>query len=85
MYLEDKDYEISETLGISEVNAKWRWIELKGNWKNIKSLMNMKELDLLKKDWKKSTSFFWTNIKLELYKMIHKVIFDCEVDFDHKY
>jgi hypothetical protein len=46
--------------------------------------MNMKELDLLKR-LEEEYGFLWTNIKLELYKMIHKVIFDCEVDFDHKY
>jgi hypothetical protein len=34
--------------------------------------MNMKELDLLKKDWKKSTVSFEQISELELYKMIHK-------------
>jgi hypothetical protein len=72
MYLEDKDYhEISETLGISEVNAS-EMNRIKGKLKNIKSLMNMKELDLLKKDWKKSTASFEQISELELYKMIHK-------------
>jgi predicted PurR-regulated permease PerM len=32
----------------------------------------MKELDLLKKDWKKSTASFEQISELELYKMIHK-------------
>jgi hypothetical protein len=32
----------------------------------------MEELDLLKKDWKKSTASFEQISELELYKMIHK-------------
>lgn len=34
--------------------------------------MNMEELDLLKKDWKKSTASFEQISEIELYKMIHK-------------
>jgi hypothetical protein len=70
MYLEDKDYhEISETLGIVRL-MRVKMNRIKGKLKkNIKS-MNMKELDLLKKDWKKRS--FEQISELELYKMIHK-------------
>jgi hypothetical protein len=40
----------------------------------------MEELDLLKR-LEEEYGFLWTNIKLELYKMIHKVVFDCGSGF----
>jgi hypothetical protein len=52
---------------------------IKGNWKNIQWI---ERAGFKKKRLEEEYSFLWTNIKLELYKMIQKVIFDCEVDFD---
>jgi hypothetical protein len=40
----------------------------------------MEELDLLKRLEEEYSSFEY---EIELYKMIHKIVFDCEVDFNH--
>jgi hypothetical protein len=41
----------------------------------------MEELDLLKKRLGRKLPL--NKYQIRLYKMIHKIIFDCEVDFNH--
>jgi hypothetical protein len=59
MYLEDKDYqEISETLGISEVNARVKMNRIKGKLKKILNQWEYERAGFIKKDWQKSDNFF---------------------------
>jgi hypothetical protein len=59
MYLEDKDYrEIATTLGISKKRFSKDEQNKRKLKKNIKSLRNMKELDLLKMIGKKNENSF---------------------------
>jgi hypothetical protein len=44
----------------------------------------MKELDLLK-DWQKNKDSFEQISEIEIYRMIHKIIIYCEMDFNHQY
>jgi hypothetical protein len=43
----------------------------------------MKELDLLK-DWQKNKDSFEQVSEIEIYRMIHKIIIYCEMDFNHQ-
>jgi DNA-directed RNA polymerase specialized sigma24 family protein len=54
MYLEDKDYqEISETLGISEVNARVKMNRIKGKLKKILNQWEYERAGFIKKDCKR--------------------------------
>jgi hypothetical protein len=73
MYLEDKDYqEISETLGISEVNARVKMNRIKGKLKKILNQWEYERAGFIKKDWQKSDNSFNQISETEIYKMIHK-------------
>ena len=81
LYLEDKSYkEISDTMGISEVNASKNESgknEIKNHFKH-RLWMNW----LLKKDWNKGHQNF---SKGDLYKMIHKIFIHCKISILHQY